>query len=222
MTPPPPRRSPLDYLYEFSLKDSFETFQSEMTKAMLFPKKAHLRRYVVEEAIANAPRDGLWVEFGVAAGDGIRLIARIIESADREITGFDSFEGLKEDWTGHHLGRIEGAFSQDGVLPKVPANAHLVKGWVEDTLPGYLKDTGKTPFAFLHFDMDTYSPTKFALAAVKKRLKKGTVLLFDELYGYPGWREHEYRALSEVLKPDSYRFLAFSREAVAIQMTKSP
>ena len=52
--------------------------------------------------------------------------------------------------------------------------------------------------------------------------RAGTVILFDELYGYPGWRHHEYKALCEVLDRDDYRFLSFSNEAVAIEMVRAP
>ena len=52
--------------------------------------------------------------------------------------------------------------------------------------------------------------------------RKGSVILFDELYGYPGWRHHEYKALQEVLAPSSYRFISFSKQSVAIEMLKKP
>ena len=70
--------------------------------------------------------------------------------------------------------------------------------------------------------MDTYTPTAFALDAVRPHLVENTVILFDELDGYPGWRNHEYKALTEVLPADSYKFIAFSEQAVAIQMTRKP
>ena len=91
------------------------------------------------------------------------------------------------------------------MLPEVPRNVDLIKGWVQDTLPEYLKKTENAPFAFVHMDMDTYTPTLFALKAIKKRLVKGTIILFDELYCYPGWKEHEYKALQETLPPKSYK-----------------
>ncbi|MFP4449342.1 MAG: hypothetical protein ACLFP0_00255 [Rhodosalinus sp.] len=42
--------------------------------------------------------------------------------------------------------------------------------------------------------------------------------VFDELDGYPGWREHEYRALCEVLGAGGCDFLAFSDQAVALEI----
>lgn len=221
MEKPPPPKSPLDLLYDHSVQESFETFRDAMCEAMLFPRKPILRRFALQRAVETGLKDGLFVEFGVAGGGGIRQFSEILAETGGEITGFDSFAGLEEDWTGHHRGRQRGAFGQDDNPPEIPANAKLVKGLVQDMLPGYLADTKPAPFAFIHMDLDTYTPTAFALGAVKKRLKKGTVILFDELYGYPGWKHHEWKALSETLKENTYRFIGFSREAVAIEMVKA-
>ena len=37
-------------------------------------------------------------------------------------------------------------------------------------------------------DMDTYNPTKFTLEKLKPYLVKNAIILFDELYNYPGWK----------------------------------
>ncbi|MFP4305135.1 MAG: hypothetical protein ACLFQF_09635, partial [Rhodosalinus sp.] len=65
---------------------------------------------------------------------------------------------------------------------------------------------------------DTYTPTRFVLDALRPRLVPGSVPVFDELDGYPGWREHEYRALCEVLGAGGCDFLAFSDQAVALEI----
>ena len=176
----------------------------------------------MRRAIKNGIEGGLYVEFGVAKGDGCRTFGEVFGEHDLTLTGFDSFEGLEEDWTGMHTGRQAGAFSTKGKLPEVPDNVTLNEGWVQDTLPGYLKANGKAPFAFIHMDMDTYTPTACALETVKSRLRKGTVILFDELYGYPGWRHHEYKALTETLSEDDYHYINFSAEAVGIEMLRTP
>lgn len=214
--------NPIGYLTEASKVESFEHFKDHMEQSMLFRAKDRNREYSINRAIANGLKDGLFVELGVAGGDGCRLFGEALKPHGLTLTGFDSFEGLEEDWTGMQSGREAGAFTQGGTLPKVPENVTLVKGWVQDTLPGYLKaNTGK-PFAFVHMDMDTYTPTAYALKAIKSYLRKGTVILFDELYGYPGWRHHEYKALQEVLSEGDYRYISFSTESVAIEMLRKP
>lgn len=214
--------TPISLAIEASRKDSFEAFRDEMSQAMLYPAKRKHRIFAIQRALQTDLPDGLYVEFGVAGGAGCRLFGKFLNAKGKGMHGFDSFEGLEEDWTGWHNGRAAGAFTQGGKLPTVPDNVTLVKGWIQDTLPGFLEDTGDAPFSFIHMDMDTYTPTACALALVKPRLRAGTVILFDELYGYPGWRHHEYKALTEVLDRDDYRFLSFSNEAVAIEIIRAP
>lgn len=214
--------TPISLLVDAARKDSFETYRAEMEQSMLFTSKRRNRVYAIQQAIARDPGDGLYVEFGVAAGHGCRLFGKFLAPHGRHMHGFDSFVGLEEDWTGYHTGRAAGAFSQRGGLPTVPDNVTLVKGWLQDTLGPYLEETKDAPFAFIHMDMDTYTPTRYALEAVKPRLRKGTVILFDELFGYPGWRYHEHKALEEVLDRSEYDFLSFSNEAVAIEITRTP
>jgi len=58
--------------------------------------------------------------------------------------------------------------------------------------------------------MDTYSPTKYTLERIKPLLVKDAILVFDELYNYPGFQEGELKALKEVFKDDEYTFKAFN------------
>ncbi|SFQ13097.1 Macrocin-O-methyltransferase (TylF) [Roseivivax halotolerans] len=211
-----PRKSPLDHLYDWAVKDSFEAFRVEMSGAMLFPEKRQIRKYCLSRAVESCGQGGLFAEFGVWRGHGVNLFAKQLPGVT--IWGFDSFEGLEEDWTGHAKGGQAGRFSLNGTLPEVAPNVRLVKGWVQDTVPGWLSDHEGMPIHFAHLDLDTYTPTRFVLDAIAARLARGSVLLFDELYGYPGWRHHEWKALSEVLTADQYRFIAFSEQAVGIEI----
>lgn len=211
-------RSPLDLLQEDAVRDSFECFRAHMPGAMLFPRKPALRRWALAQAVSAHGTGGLYAEFGVWRGHGVNLFARDLALHGLRVAGFDSFEGLEEDWTGHHRGREKGGFTLGGALPEVLGNVDLVKGWVQDTLPGWLAARPGQPFAFAHMDMDTYTPTAFVLQAIRDRLRPGTILLFDELYGYPGWRNHEWRALTETLDEGTYGLVAFSAQAVAIRI----
>lgn len=214
--------NPISHLVSLAKQESCDVFKEQMEQSMLFPKKVQNRRYCIRRAIRNDLPDGLFVELGVAGGAGCRLFGNALSHIGKVFSGFDSFEGLEEDWTGIQSGRAAGAFSQGGELPGVPGNVTLIKGMVQDTLPTYLEETGKAPFSFVHMDMDTYTPTRFALEAIRPRLIKGSIILFDELYGYPGWRHHEYKALIETLDPECYQFISFSTESVAIEMLRKP
>lgn len=210
--------TPLDLLNEDAVRDSYAAFRDHMAAAMLFPKKPPLRRFALATALRDCGPQGLFAEFGVWRGHGVNLFARDLMPHGLRIAGFDSFEGLEEDWTGHHRGREKGGFSTGGALPDVLPNVDLVKGWVQDTLPGWLAARPDTPVTFAHMDLDTYTPTAFVLQAIRDRLVAGSVLLFDELYGYPGWRRHEWRALCDMLPPERLHFIAFSEQAVAVQI----
>ncbi|MGB1235888.1 MAG: class I SAM-dependent methyltransferase [Planktomarina sp.] len=212
------KASPLDHAWDHAMRDSHDQFKDVMPHAMLFPRKPGLRRYALQRALDDVGHKGLFVEFGVWRGAGVNLFSKLLAPHDLTIHGFDSFEGLEEDWTGHHNGRESGGFSTEGKLPAVPDNVMLIDGWIQDTLPDFLDKTRPNKFTFVHMDFDTYTPTSFTLKAIKPWIQRGTVILFDELYGYPGWRNHEWKALQEELAPGSYKYIGFSTESVAIQI----
>ena len=136
--------------------------------------------------------DGLWLEFGVYSATTINVIARY---RDGVVHGFDSFEGLPENW---RPGMPRGRYSRDGRLPDVSPNVSLTAGWFDETLPGFLA-THPQPVAFLHVDCDLYSSTKTVLDALSDRFVPGTVIVFDELFNYPGYERHELKAFYEFL-----------------------
>ena len=55
---------------------------------------------------------------------------------NRKFYGFDSFEGLQEDWYGTWMPKI--FFAQKVKLPKVPKNVKLIKGWFINTVPDFM------------------------------------------------------------------------------------
>jgi len=77
---------------------------------------------------AAAGVEGLYAEFGVFRGATINFIAK--RCRPRTIWGFDSFQGLKEDWPGN-----ASVFDAGGKLPSVKGNVKLVRGWFDESLP---------------------------------------------------------------------------------------
>jgi hypothetical protein len=152
---------------------------------------------------------GLWLEFGVATGKTISVIAEALPAlqeggvapAGGVVFGFDSFQGLPEDW---RPGFTEGHFEREGALAPLfdealEARIVLVPGWFEDTLPAFL-DAHPEPVSLLHLDCDLYSSAVYVLRALiaRGRIVEGTVIIFDELFGYSGFEHGEFRALFEV------------------------
>ena len=134
---------------------------------------------------------GIALEFGVASGTTLKIIADEFHERDGIVAGFDVFSGLPEAW---RTGFPAGEFAQDS-LPEVPG-AQLVPGLFEDTLPAFLEQELET-IAFLHLDADLYSSTKTVLDLLGDRLVPGSIIVFDEFFNYPGWQNHEYRAWTE-------------------------
>jgi hypothetical protein len=153
--------------------------------------------YAMGEVDTNV--DGLFLEFGVHTGGTLRMIAKRFPK--KIIYGFDSFEGLPEDWANSkgdiYKGHRKGTFKLNG-FPNVPDNARLVVGWFEETLPRFLKWRPE-PASFIHVDSDLYSSAKTVLFNLEDRFIEGSVVVFNELKNYPYFREHEAKALYEFL-----------------------
>ena len=158
------------------------------------------------------------LEFGVWKGESINFIAQALP--ERDIYGFDSFLGLEEDWNGHSL--TKDSFSTDGKLPKVKKNVHLIPGWYQNTLPNFLSKTPFKSLALLHLDSDTYTPTKFVLTSLKRFISEGTVIIFDDFFGYPNWDSHDFKAWSEFIEENNVKFnyLGFTNNQVGLQISQ--
>lgn len=146
---------------------------------------------LLSKALTFVKSDGLVCEFGVFSGKSINHIASHVNT---EVFGFDSFEGLPERWRD---GFDRGFFKVDK-LPKVSKNVVLIKGWFDKTLPEFVKSQSKS-VAFLHIDCDLYSSTKVIFDNFGEKIKPGCVIVFDEYFNYPGWKEGEIKAFHEFL-----------------------
>lgn len=164
-----------------------------MLDAMSAAPGSSLHNYAIEAM------DGLILEFGVASGFTINQIARAVEG--RKVYGFDSFDGLPEDWRPD----VPADSFRQSALPVVEPNVELVVGMFADTLPDFLEKHGE-PVAFIHIDCDLYSSTKCVLDHLKDRMQDGTIIAFDEIRSYQGFEEHEYKAFNEFLQETGYNW----------------
>jgi hypothetical protein len=147
--------------------------------------------------------DGLWLEFGVGSGDSTKKYVEFMKevAADPPLYGFDSFYGLPENWSHHGVG----TFSTNGVAPNVDG-LEVISGMFEDTLPDFVAQHHEEPTSLLIIDCDLYSSTKTVFDNLKDNIVKGTVIIFDELYNYPSWEDHEYKAFMEFVEEKDVKF----------------
>jgi hypothetical protein len=148
--------------------------------------------------ISQVSINGLWLEFGVGKGSTIDFIAD--NAYGRTIVGFDSFEGLPEDWKmSDTLTYLKGHYALSGTIPPLKSkNVKLIRGYFQDTLPDFLERNDQ-PCALVHIDCDLYSSTLYVLNTLyaKGKLVKGTIILFDEIYNYQYFENHEFKAFQE-------------------------
>jgi hypothetical protein len=153
------------------------------------------------KAAKQARPPGLCLEFGVGHGGSLGLLQKEV---GRTI-GFDSFTGLPEDW---RPGFPRGSFACDP--PKLP---DLVIGRIEETLPKFI-EANSTPWSFVHIDTDLYSVAALILEIGLWQI--GSIIVFDEHHGYPGWQLHEAAALAEW--PGRYDVISYSEQQLAIRI----
>lgn len=166
---------------------------------------------------------GLYIELGVCTGKTINFIAAL--NPHQKIYGFDSFEGLPEDWvrTDKIFPAGTFAFRNPEALPAVLHNVELTKGWFNDTLPSFIEQH-EEKIAFLHIDSDIYSAAATAFHVLGSKIKPGTIIVFDEFYNYPGSENLEFKAFEEFLQQSGYeaKYLAYNmyHEQVAVKIIK--
>ena len=191
-----------------ALEDTADFVASHMALVRSFGSAPALLQHALSQIPAGSR--GLVCEFGVFRGDSIRLIAEAL--AGQAVYGFDSFEGLPEDWL---EGFPRGTFRLDR-LPEVPGNVTLIQGWYSETLAPFLEDHPGHA-SFLHVDCDLYSSAKTVLELFEPRLDRGTVIVFDEYFNYAGWREGEFKAFAELVHRSRipFEYIGYTRSQQA-------
>jgi hypothetical protein len=139
--------------------------------------------------------DELLLDLGVWLGWSTRLIS---DASDRMVYGFDTFEGLVEDWQiDDQLVIKQGTFSlaeplaerfmrdtgvslHEGLPAPLGRKVQFIRGSTYETLAPFLADRPAAPIALFHMDLDTYESCLHALETCKDRFVEGSILVFDE------------------------------------------
>jgi hypothetical protein len=139
--------------------------------------------------------DELLLDLGVWIGWSTRLVS---DASDRPVYGFDTFEGLVEDWQiddqilikqgtfslaepiAERFMRDTGVSLQEGLPAPLGRRVHFIKGSTYDTLAPFLAERSGIPIRLFHMDLDTYESCLHALETCKDRFVEGSILVFDE------------------------------------------
>jgi hypothetical protein len=235
----PPAASASDDNNDWIREDCRDFYNEHLSGANRCKQRTRLIRLAVNQAYGLQQRfagNAQFLEFGVHEGKDITRIAAFLASLDKNATvkapttihGFDSFEGLPEDWNN---GQYEtdgtavhkaGAFDVKGEAPVIDKLHQLIdlggrsspitnvvfhKGWFDSTVPDFF-DQHVHPVAFIHADADLYSSTKTFLEEIccRRLLKAGSVILFDEFWNFEDWQEGEYKAWMEFVEEYDIQF----------------
>lgn len=148
-----------------------------------------------------------YLEFGVWKGEMFRNWLAWNQHPDSRFVGFDSFEGLPEDWV---KGQPKGTFSTGGKPPAVAdRRAGFRVGWFQDTLYPFLSDFKSGDRLVVHVDCDLYSSTLYTLTSLDRHLPPGTILIFDDFHSLA----HEFAAWLDYRR-------SFNREWEPVAMVK--
>jgi O-methyltransferase len=157
-----------------------------------YTDREKLYKYVAEQNnLQNNPVQ--YYEFGVASGTSFKWWLKENTNPASVFYGFDTFEGLPEDW--HY-------FKKGDMSHSIPAlndeRASFIKGLFQDTFLKFLKTNppAGTSTKILHMDADLYSSTLFVLTAITPYLNDGDIIFFDEF----NVANHEFAAWNDYVR----------------------
>ena len=148
---------------------------------------------------------GTYLEFGVYQGWSMFRMVQRFTNQDARFFGFDSFEGLPEQW-GEAMG--VGHFSTGKKLPDIAdSRVRFIPGWFQNTVSRFLHQNAPLPTPVLvNFDADLYSSTLFLLTTMwhfvpeyhfffDELMPDEVVAMYDLVSAYPV--EFEFFAATE-------------------------
>jgi hypothetical protein len=163
-----------------------------------------VRREQVWDVVLSevAARKVLFLEFGVFEGATTRYWAERLKHPESRLHGFDSFEGLPEDWHEVRFTQPKGHFSTDGSTPRIDdSRVTFFKGWFNETLPKYQLPDHEV--LVVDFDADLYSSTKCVFQYIGPYIVPGSYLYFDEF----SCLQDEMKAFKEYISASPYKFV---------------
>jgi hypothetical protein len=157
------------------------------------PRRWQTREQLFDVIAQNvSDRPVLYLEFGVFRGESMSYWSRLLRNPESYLHGFDSFEGLPEDFT---LLFPKGHLTTEGQMPHISdPRVKFFKGWFQDTLPRYVVPPHEV--LIINIDSDLYSSATYVLNHFSPLMRPGSYLYFDEFAD----EDHELRAFDEFIE----------------------
>lgn len=149
-----------------------------------------------------------YLEFGVYRGKSFSWWADANDHADSRFHGYDTFEGLPEDW---QKSKLKGHFSTGGELPKTDdPRVTFHKGLFQETLNySFASFQDRDGTLICHIDCDIYSGAIYVLFQMDPILTKGDIVIFDEFKDH----NNEFLAFTQFMSAGHSKLQPFARAA---------
>jgi hypothetical protein len=188
-------------LYARDIRVYDDAYRSFVGRTLSDLRRCKIRGHTVLWEASRLTRPGLQdsdellLDLGVWLGWSTRLIS---DASERMVYGFDTFEGLVEDWQiddqilirqgtfslseplAQRSMRDTGVSLDDGLPAALGRKVQFIRGSTYETLAPFLADRPAAPIALFHMDLDTYESCLHALETCKDRFVEGSILVFDE------------------------------------------
>jgi Macrocin-O-methyltransferase (TylF) len=188
-------------LYARDIRVYDDAYRSFIGRTLSDLRRCRIRGHTLLWEASRLTRSGrqdsaeLLLDLGVWLGWSTRLIS---DASDRIVYGFDTFEGLVEDWQiddqivikqgtfslaepiAQRFMRDTGVSLDEGLPAALDRKVQFIRGSTYETLVPFLADRPAAPIALFHMDLDTYESCLHALETCKDRFVEGSILVFDE------------------------------------------
>lgn len=176
-----------------------------------YSRRENLYQFLLENEVKN--KDIQYLEFGVCGGNSFKWWVEHHQNANSSFHGFDTFEGLPEDWGPFKKGDM----ATNALPPDIKdSRVQFYKGMFQQTFPDFTKDISTTKKKIIHLDADLYSSTLYILTSIAPFLRKGDIILFDEFLvptheflAYDNFVKSYYINLELIAAANNYYFTAF-------------
>jgi O-methyltransferase len=177
-----------------------------------YDKRYKLYEFVLQDQ-GLSDKELVYLEFGVYGGHSFKWWVTHNSHASSRFLGFDTFEGLPEDWGGFKKGDMSAALK----FPEInDSRVKFVKGLFQDTLPNELKSIEKSMRKVIMMDADLYTSTLYVLTTMAPILSRGDIILFDqfnvprhEFLAFTNFVESYYVKMEMIGAANNYYFCAF-------------